>query len=69
MAELNPIEQKCLTQAMDFIKATADKYSLRQSLEASASDQAGSMNALIGSIAHDKYVACVAKAVAPSRGH
>ena len=62
MADLTDTEKKCLGEALDFIKQTADRYSLRQSvLEVSPTDRSVAASVLVGNIAHDKYAACVAK--------
>ena len=68
MTELTAAEQKCVKQSLEFIKATAEKYSLRRTFEiVGVSDETLASQVLIGNIAYDRYKGCVAGAKAPPR--
>lgn len=58
--ESKPIDEKCMTEALNFIRSNAQKYSLRTL--GVGNDVGIASNVLIGNLAADRYRACEAHA-------
>ena len=58
--ELNAKEDRCMREALAFVKDVANKYSLREPFTKAPSDVGIASNGLVANVAYEKYRTCVA---------